>query len=46
MFRPNQKLLTTLPFVLLSLGVWHARALAQEGRPTPQPGGARGRARG
>ncbi|MHC4420000.1 MAG: secretin N-terminal domain-containing protein, partial [Planctomycetota bacterium] len=37
MFRPNQKLLTTLPFVLLSLGVWHARALAQEGRPTPQP---------
>jgi general secretion pathway protein D len=37
MFRPNQKLLTTLTFVLLSLGVLHARALAQEGRPTPQP---------
>ncbi|MHC5008715.1 MAG: hypothetical protein ACYTGF_15295, partial [Planctomycetota bacterium] len=37
MFRPNQRLLTTLAFVLLSLGVLHARALAQEGRPTPEP---------
>jgi len=37
MFRPNQRPLTTLAFVLLSLGVLHARALAQEGRPTPQP---------
>ncbi|MHC4614747.1 MAG: secretin N-terminal domain-containing protein [Planctomycetota bacterium] len=37
MFRPSQRQLTTLAFVLLSLGVLHARALAQEGRPTPQP---------
>jgi general secretion pathway protein D len=29
--------LTTLTIVLLGLGVLHARALAQEGRPTPQP---------